>query len=154
MVAKNDVSVIVPAGLDKSAIIYDIIDKPESIDAPVVKGQDVCKANIIYGDEVIASVDLVAADTVELSTFLKIINGIKSFFGLTVVKLVLLVIFICFVCYLILLLNSNNRKRKRRMERDGTLPAKKGRGSKKSSRRRDINDIDDLPPPNPSIRDK
>ena len=66
LVAANDTNVIVPVGLDKSAVIIEIQEKPSSLQAPVTKGQKVCSANIIYGDEVIASVPLVAAKTVEL----------------------------------------------------------------------------------------
>lgn len=160
LIAKEDVNVIVPAGLDKSAIIFDIVDKPESINAPVVKGQDVCKANIIYGDEVIATVDLVSANTVELSTILKLFNGIKNFFSLSVVKLMLVVIVICAVCYFVLLVTSANKKKKRRMERDGVAPKnnnKKGRGkqsSQKPNRDRKRSDFDDLEPPSPSIRNR
>jgi len=38
------------------AVIIEIQEKPSSLQAPVTKGQKVCSANIIYGDEVIASV--------------------------------------------------------------------------------------------------
>lgn len=112
LVAEEDINVIVPSGLDKSAVIIDIPEKPSSLSAPVTQGQAVCSANIIYGDEVIASVQLVAAETVELSTFLKVINAIKSFFSLTVVKIVLAVIFICFLFY-IYVLYKNFRKKQR-----------------------------------------
>lgn len=100
LVAANDTNVIVPVGLDKSAVIIEIQEKPSSLQAPITKGQKVCSANIIYGDEVIASVPLVAAKTVELSTFLKVINAIKAFFGLTVVKVILVIAFSgnCFIC--------------------------------------------------------
>ena len=103
LVAANDTNVIVPVGLDKSAVIIEIQEKPSSLQAPVTKGQKVCSANIIYGDEVIASVPLVAAKTVELSTFLKVINAIKAFFGLTVVKVILVIAFLAIVLYLSLI---------------------------------------------------
>lgn len=139
LVAKQDTNVIVPAGLDKSAIIYEMVDKPESIAAPVVKGQDVCKANVIYGDEVIATVDLAAANTVELSTFLKIINAIKAFFGFTIVKIILVIIVIVIVSYVALVISNNKKKKKRRQKRIDSNEQNGG------------ND-DFLPPPKPPIR--
>lgn len=139
LVAKQDTNVIVPAGLDKSAIIYEMVDKPESISAPVVKGQDVCKANVIYGDEIIATVDLVAANTVELSTFLKIINAIKAFFGFTIVKIILVIIVIVIVSYVALVISNNKKRKKRRQKR---MDNNDGEGR---------ND-DFLPPPKPPIR--
>ena len=112
LVAANDTNVIVPVGLDKSAVIIEIQEKPSSLQAPVTKGQKVCSANIIYGDEVIASVPLVAAKTVELSTFLKVINAIKAFFGLTVVKVILVIAFLASVLYVCIFFKSLNKKKK------------------------------------------
>ena len=112
LVAANDTNVIVPVGLDKSSVIIEIQEKPSSLQAPVTKGQKVCSANIIYGDEVIASVPLVAAKTVELSTFLKVINAIKAFFGLTVVKVILVIAFLAIVLYVYIFFKSLNKKKK------------------------------------------
>ena len=137
LVAKRDTNVIVPAGLDKSAIIYELPDKPASISAPVAKGQDVCKANVIYGDEIIATVDLVAAETVELSTFLKVINAIKAFFSMLIVKIICIIIIVVMVCYVVLVIMNNNKKKKRRQKR---------------AQRAESRDKDDLPPPQPPIR--
>lgn len=125
LVAANDTNVIVPVGLDKSAVIIEIQEKPSSLQAPVTKGQKVCSANIIYGDEVIASVPLVAAKTVELSTFLKVINAIKAFFGLTVVKAILVIAFLAIVLYVYIFFKSLNKKKKvekrRQSRRDSRL---------------------------------
>ena len=41
LVAAKDVNTIVPAGLDKSAVIIRAVDKPESVQAPVEKGQKI-----------------------------------------------------------------------------------------------------------------
>lgn len=117
LVAKADVNAIVPASLDKSAIIIKAQDKPESVSAPISQGDDVCKADIIYGDEVVATVDLVAADTVELSTFLRIINAVKAFFGLTVVKIILLAAILFVIVYICLAVNNYKKKEARRRKR-------------------------------------
>ena len=37
LMAEKDVNTIVPAGLDKSAVIIRAVDKPESVQAPVEK---------------------------------------------------------------------------------------------------------------------
>ena len=117
LVAKADTNVIVPASLDKSAVIIKAVDKPESLKAPVLKGQDVCKAEIIYGDQVVATVDLVAANDIELSTFLKVINAIKAFFGSTFVKIALVVIVLLAIIYFMLVVSNNQKKKKRRMQK-------------------------------------
>lgn len=117
LIAKADTNVIVPAALDKSAIIIETVDKPEVLKAPVLKGQDVCKANVIYGDEVIATIDLVAADNIELSTFLKIINAVKAFLGTTAVKIVCVAIVLFIIVYVFLIISNNKKKKKRRQQK-------------------------------------
>lgn len=117
LIAKADTNVIVPAALDKSAIIIETVDKPEVLKAPVLKGQDVCKANVIYGDEVIATIDLVAADNIELSTFLKIINAVKAFLGTTAVKIACVAIVLFIIVYVFLVISNNKKKKKRRQQK-------------------------------------
>lgn len=118
LVAKRDVTVIVPVSLDKSAVIIEPVDKPEEISAPVSQGDTICKANIIYGDQVVATVDLVAAKDVELSTFLKVINGIKSFFSMTIVKIILISVVLFAIVYVVLVYNNYKKKKDRRLKRE------------------------------------
>lgn len=136
LVAANDTNVIVPVGLDKSAVIIEIQEKPSSLQAPVTKGQKVCSANIIYGDEVIASVPLVAAKTVELSTFLKVINAIKVFFGLTVVKVILVIAFLAIVLYVYIFFKSLNKKKKVEKRRQSRRDSRLGPDDLEPPRRR------------------
>lgn len=136
LVAANDTNVIVPVGLDKSAVIIEIQEKPSSLQAPVTKSQKVCSANIIYGDEVIASVPLVAAKTVELSTFLKVINAIKAFFGLTVVKVILVIAFLAIVLYVYIFFKSLNKKKKVEKRRQSRRDSRLGPDDLEPPRRR------------------
>lgn len=136
LVAAKDTNVIVPVGLDKSAVIIEIQEKPSSLQAPVTKGQKVCSANIIYGDEVIASVPLVAAKTVELSTFLKVINAIKAFFGLTVVKVILVIAFLAIVLYVYIFFKSLNKKKKVEKRRQSRRDSRLGPDDLEPPRRR------------------
>lgn len=136
LVAAKDTNVIVPVGLDKSAVIIEIQEKPSSLQAPVTKGQKVCSANIIYGDEVIASVPLVAAKTVELSTFLKVINAIKAFFGLTVVKVILVIAFLAIALYVYIFFKSLNKKKKVEKRRQSRRDSRLGPDDLEPPRRR------------------
>lgn len=138
LVGKTDTNVIVPVGLDKTAIIYEMVDKPESINAPVTKGDDICKVNIIYGNEVVATVDLVAAQTVELSTFLKVINAVKGFFASPIVKIIAVVAVLLIIAYIVLFYKNLSNKKKKRKRRQ--------------IERQNRDDDDYLPPPAPSNR--
>ena len=138
LVAKENANVIVPAGLDKSAVIYKFVDKPESLEAPVTKGQDVCSAQVIYGEQVVAQVELVAAESVELSTFLKVINAVKHFFSLTAVKVIILIVVGAVLCYGVTVIAAANKKKKRRRRR-----------SEEYERQENNGNDDFLPPPMP-----
>lgn len=138
LVAATDITTIVPASLDKSAMIIETVDKPQEISAPVEKGDVICKANIIYGDEIIAQVDLSAANTIELSTFLKVINALKEFFSLTVVKIIILAIVLFIIIYIMLVVNNYKKKKKRRKMRDEAY---------NNEQNDDFDDNGNLPPP-------
>lgn len=138
LVAKEDINTIVPYGLDKSAVIYDIVEKPETLSAPVTKGQEVCYANVIYGEQVIATVTLVTANDVELSTFLKVLNAIKSFLGSTFVKVFIAVVFMLGIIYILLFINNQQKKKKRRQK-------KLERALQREAQENDFDDF--LPPP-------
>lgn len=114
LVAKDDVTAIVPVGLDKSTVIIKVKDKPQEIKAPVSKGDEICTADIIYGDQVVATAQLVSADDVELSTLLKVLNSIKSFFSNTAVRIIIVVVAIGVAAYVALVVNKNKKRKARR----------------------------------------
>ena len=143
LVANTKVTAIVKSSFDKSTVILDYKDKPESVSAPVKKGDLICKADVIYGDEVIATVDLVAAEDVGLSTFLKILNGLKSFFSLTIVRIALFVIIIFAVIYAILVLNNIKKSKEKKRKRDEHYRDRNDFDGYKG------NPFDDIPPPAP-----
>ena len=118
LVAAEDATVIVPSSLDKSTLIVEIEDKPESISAPITEGDYVCTANIIYGDQVVATVELVAGSSVELSTFLTVINAVKDFFSLTAVKIAVLVVVAAILVYILLVIRNARKKKKKRKLRE------------------------------------
>lgn len=102
LVASQDVSTIVPSSLDSSmVIIRPTEDTIKEAKAPVKKGDVLGKAEIIYADEVVATVDIVAAETVEVSRLLAIFNAIKQFFSYTITKVVLICVIAGFICFLV-----------------------------------------------------
>lgn len=158
LVADKKTNAIVKSSFDKSTAIIKIVDKPEEITAPVKKGDVVCKADVIFGDETVATVDLVAAEDIELSTFLSIINSIKGFFSLTIVKVILIVAVLFAALYIILVIN-NVKKRNERKNNRGTESKSRSKNSRRRStpdterKRRDYDDHDDyIPPPAPKMR--
>lgn len=160
LVADKKMNVIVKSSFDKSAAIVKVVDKPEEIPAPVKKGDAVCKANVIFGDEVVATVDLVAAEDVELSTFLSIINAVKGFFSLTAVKIALMAVVLCIVIYGILLINNIKKRKEKQNRRQARAQQNASRSGQRRTadtrreRSRDYYDDHDdyIPPPAPRMR--
>lgn len=140
LVVKDDVTTLVPSTLDPSNVIIEPVDPPESLDAPVTKDDFVCKANVIFGEKTIVTVDLVAAKTVELSTFLKILNALKKFFTNKIVLAVLGVIVLLAILYIVTFI--------RRLRRDKERVAKRRREQEELDKQL-YGDDDYLPPPRP-----
>ena len=136
----DDVTTLVPSTLDPSNVIIEPVDPPESLDAPVTKDDFVCKANVIFGEKTIVTVDLVAAKTVELSTFLKILNALKKFFTNKIVLTVLGVIVLLAILYIVTFV--------RRLRRDKERVAKRRREQEELDKQL-YGDDDYLPPPRP-----
>lgn len=140
LVVNDDVTTLVPSTLDPSNVIIEPVDPPESLDAPVTKDDFVCKANVIFGEKTIVTVDLVAAKTVELSTFLKILNALKKFFTNKIVLAVLGVIILLAILYIVTFV--------RRLRRDKERVAKRRREQEELDKQL-YGDDDYLPPPRP-----
>ena len=140
LVVKDDVTTLVPSTLDPSNVIIEPFDPPESLDAPATKDDFVCKANVIFGEKTIVTVDLVAAKTVELSTFLKILNALKKFFTNKIVLAVLGVIVLLAILYIVTFV--------RRLRRDKERVAKRRREQEELDKQL-YGDDDYLPPPRP-----
>ena len=138
LVAQADVTSLVPSTLDPSAVIVEPVNPPTEIEAPVTKGDKICKANIIYADQTVATVQLVAAQTVELSTFLKILNALKKFFSNKFVLLVIFVIILALIAYVIIFIA--------RLQKDKKRIAEKRRKQEELDNQINSND-DFLPPP-------
>lgn len=156
LVADKKTNAIVKSSFDKSTAIIEVVDKPEEVSAPVRKGDTICKANVIFGDETVATVDLVAAEDIELSTFLSIINSIKGFLSSTIVKIIIIAAVLFIAIYIILVIN-NAKKRNAGKNRRGEEPTGRSRQRKAADTRkvirRDYNDDDDfIPPPAPKMR--
>ncbi len=66
LAADDNVSVMLPKSVDASSIVV-TVEKPESVQAPVRKGEEVGVATMRYADEVIATVKVVATESVARS---------------------------------------------------------------------------------------
>ncbi len=89
---------LLPIDIDVSSIAYEY-DLPESVEAPIAKGEAIGKLNLVHSGEVIGSVPLVSAEDVEQS---ELLSGLKNFSDMTRsfwFKFIVVVIFILIALY-------------------------------------------------------
>lgn len=112
----EELSALVPVGTESgSLIVRPIEDKtPKSVNAPIKKGQVLGEAEILYGEDVVATVDLVAGEDIDLNIFLLIFGVIKKLFSTTIFKILFALLAILVIIYILLIIRKNRIKAKRK----------------------------------------
>lgn len=108
--ADKSFSAILPKGVTASSVII-TKNIPKSIDAPVKKGQVIGTATLSYANEKLATINLVAAESVDRSELLHTTDIIKSIFTSTWFIVIAALIILLVIIYIILAI-VYNRKRK------------------------------------------
>ena len=71
LVPAETVYSLVPLGTNKGSVLVEPVPEsiPESVDAPIKKGDVICKGRVLYAGEVLREIDLVAATDVKRNFF-------------------------------------------------------------------------------------
>ncbi len=109
--AEKSFSTILPKDVSTSSIVV-TKNVPKSIDAPVKKGQVIGTATLSYANEKLATINLVAGESVERSELLRTTDAIKSVLTSKWFLITVAVIILLLIVYIILAI-VYNRKRKR-----------------------------------------
>ena len=113
LTVKKTVSALVSNNVSSSSVLVALEEGAENmkLTAPVKEGDPICKADIIYANETIATVDLVAASTVSLSPgrlFLqKLSNFMMSNFMIFLEVVSLIVLSVLLAYYILKILKAN-----------------------------------------------
>ncbi len=104
LVPAESVTALVPVGVNAESVMYEVVDDamPESVNAPVRKGDVLGKAEIKYAGQTVAEVDLVAAFDIERSTPKYLWYRIKTFFSTKPMKILLLFVLCVLLPFLII----------------------------------------------------
>ena len=116
LVPSEEISALVPSGTETSSLVIRPIEKetPKTVKAPIKKGDVIGKAEILYGNDVVATVNLVAAEDVKLNVFLWIIGLIKTIISSLIFKILFAIFVILLVIYILLIVRKNRIKAKRK----------------------------------------
>lgn len=108
---------VLPNEADDSTIVVKTHLKADSVEAPVKKGEVLGTADVIYAEQVIGTVNLVAGDSVKESKLLIALKYIKSFFGSVYMKVVYVLIALAVAIFIFMTIRLNMaRIRKRRVK--------------------------------------
>ncbi len=92
-------------------------DIPESVDAPIAKGDVVGKATVYYKGEAVQTVDLVAGEDIEKSAFAYSMHVFKSILNSWQFWLAFMVAAVLVVVYIVLISNVRAKNKRRRVKK-------------------------------------
>ena len=106
-----------PNDADTSTIVLEYHFESESVDAPIKKGDVIGTADVIYAENVLGTVNLVAGNDVDSSALLVAVEFFKDIITSVYVKIIFAVIVALIVVYILVCIAMNmGRKKKRRVK--------------------------------------
>lgn len=116
LVPETEVTALVPVGNNENSVLLEVIpeETPQVINAPVKKGEVLGKARILYAEDEIATVNLVAAEGVKMSVILFMWDGVKNIFKSTLFQIVFVLILLILAVYIGLIIRRNQKKKRRK----------------------------------------
>ncbi len=112
----KEISALVPSGTESGSLVIRPVESetPTVVKAPIEKGDVIGKAEILYGEDVVATVDLVAGESVSRSIILWIFDGIKTILSSTVFKILFALLLVLVIIYILLIIRRNRIRAKRK----------------------------------------
>ena len=114
LVPEREVKALLPLGYDETKITVDG-NYPESVNAPIVKGDVIGEVKICYDGEEIDSVNLVAAETFESETFSFLGDNTDNILKLVIIGIIVLVVIVLVI--IIIAARARNRRRREAAQR-------------------------------------
>ena len=121
LVPEKETSALVPSKASSGSVLIEPIadTMPEKLIAPIKKGTVICQAKVIYGDQEITTINLVAANDVRLSMFRLFMTNLRRVLSSTpfiLLELALLVVLLLYVVMMIVKYRKAKKPQLRRVE--------------------------------------
>lgn len=113
LVSDQRLTALIPTDVETSSVQL-VPDLPESIDAPVKKGDKVGSVKLVLAGEELGEVDLVANQSVEMSKILYYYDQAMELLSGFWVKFAVIFVVLLFITYIALMILMNKHSRKRR----------------------------------------
>lgn len=118
LVPEKNVNYLLPKDVKASSVSITTTEKPDSINAPIKKGDIIGKAVLSYANQELDTIDLVSAEDVERSELLFYFEGFKNIISSVWFILIAVSFVILLIVYLILTTVYNRKNRyKRKVKR-------------------------------------
>lgn len=119
LVPQEELSALVPTGTETGSLQIRTIESetPNTVNAPIKKGDVLGKAEVLYGDSVVATVNLVASEDVSGSVILRITGFLGTLLRTPVMKILICLAVLLIVIYILLIVRKNRIKAKNRKPR-------------------------------------
>jgi D-alanyl-D-alanine carboxypeptidase (penicillin-binding protein 5/6) len=114
LVSDQRLTALIPTDVEVSSIQL-IPDLPESVDAPVKKGDKIGSVKLVLAGEELGQADLVANDSVEMSKLLYYYDQAMIILGGFWAKFALIFVVLSIITYITLMIVMNKHSRKRRL---------------------------------------
>ncbi len=121
LIPEKETSALVPSMVTPASVMFEIVEKPESLVAPIKAGDVIAKANVYFADKKLTTVNLVAAETVKLSFVGLMISAAKKIFASNFFTVITFIF--AFVAVLKFLLDLKDFFDKKRRESYDPLPS-------------------------------
>ena len=121
LVAGETIYTLLPDNVSVSSL-KTIIDVPDSVEAPIKKGDKIGKVSFYYDDQLITTADLMASKSVSRSEIIHTVEEGKKIINSAWFKVILTAVIILLAAYFIILWRANKKKKKmRRIKRRRSL---------------------------------
>lgn len=119
LVPESDVTVLVPSadGANAPTVLIEPIAEtlPESVEAPVEAGDVICQARVLYANQEIATINLVAAESYSMSPFALVGSLFSTMFHSLAFKIIIAIVAVLVIAYIIVVIRYNRIRKKRRV---------------------------------------
>lgn len=107
---------LMPKGVESSALLIKVKEDsvPDTLTAPIKEGDFICKGEVLYADEVIAEVDLVANADIKRSILSFFASVISDFFESSIVKIITAIVVIILAILIYIKLKPKFKKKKQK----------------------------------------
>ncbi|MEI6579374.1 MAG: D-alanyl-D-alanine carboxypeptidase family protein [Eubacteriales bacterium] len=116
LIPQKEIMALVPSNIDEGSVLIEVVKSsmPKSVDAPIKKGQVIGEARVLYAEEEIARIKLVANEDVSRNAILYAGSLIKAASSTFAFKLIAGILVFCVAAYIGLANYVNMRRRKRK----------------------------------------